>query len=141
MSNSVRPPSDCVSIRAINPVDGRDWEVYLRQSKITTTAKRGMGAAKELAYNVPWTLQNSTAIFRGVREEGESQWLCYVGSPPDAYDYKTNERVRPWLGQVFLVFVDDDRIVYHWRWDKPIPRICACPSILPSASRKESYEQ
>ena len=64
---------------------------------------------------MPLTLQQPTAVFRGVREEGESRWLCYVGLPPDAYNHRMGERLRPWLGQVFLVFVDDDRIVYHWR--------------------------
>lgn len=77
-----------------------------------------MGAAKELAYLVPLTLQQPTAVSCGVREEGESRWLCYVGLPPDAYNDRTGEQLRPWLGQVFLVFVDGDRIVYNWRWDK-----------------------
>ncbi len=116
-----KPPPGCAAVEAIKPADGRRWDVFLRQSKITATAKRGMGAAKELAYSVPWVLQNPTAIFRGVREVGESQWLCYVGEPPDAYNYKTGERVRPWLGQLFLVFLDDDRIIYNWRWDKADP--------------------
>ena len=44
--------------------------------------------------------------------------MCYVGSPTNAYNHKTGERLRPWTGQVFLVFVDDDGIVYNWRWDK-----------------------
>jgi len=104
--------------QAINPTDGKRWEVYLRASKLDSTAKRGMGAARELAYLVPFVLQHPNAIFRGVREEGESQWLCYVGSPADAYNHKTGDPVRPWSGQVFLVFVDDDRIVYDWRWDR-----------------------
>lgn len=80
--------------------------------------KRLRGAARELAYLVPFVLQNPTAIFRGVRDEGESQWLCYAGLPEDAFNHRTGERVRPWAGQVFLVFVDDDRIVYNWRWDR-----------------------
>lgn len=112
------PPPGCAAIEAINPTDGKPWDVFLRQAKIESTAQRGMGAARELAYLVPFTLQNPTAIFRGVREEGESQWLCYVALPTDAYNHRTGERVRPWTGQVFLVFVDDDRIVYNWRWDK-----------------------
>ena len=118
MPDRRKPPADCVAIEGINPADGKQGEVFLRQAKITATAKRGMGAAKELAYLVPFTLQNPTAIFRGVREEGEREWLCYCGQPPDAYNHKTGERVPPWLGQVFLVFADDDGIIYNWRWDK-----------------------
>lgn len=114
---SAEPPG-CAALEAINPADGKRCQVYVRISKIDATAKRGMGAARELAYLVPHALQNPNAIFRGVREEGESQWLCYIGSPPDAYNHRTGERMRPWPGQVFLVFVDDDCIVYNWRWDK-----------------------
>jgi hypothetical protein len=113
-----KPPPGCVAIEAVSPKDGKRCEVFLRQSKIEATAKRGMGAARELAYLVPFVLQNPNAVYRGVREEGESQWLCYAGSPPDAYNHKTGERLRPWAGQVFLVFLDDDRIIYNWRWDK-----------------------
>lgn len=117
MASSDKPPPGCVAVEAVNPADGKPSEVYLRESKIAATARRGMGPAQELARNVPWVLQNPTAIFRGVREEGESLWHCYVGCPKDGYDYKTGERVPPWLGQVFMVFVDDDRIIYNWRWD------------------------
>jgi hypothetical protein len=111
-------PSDCAPIEALDPNTGKTRHLYVRQAKIQATAKRGMGPARELAYVVPWAVQNPSAIFRGVREEGESQWLCFVARPQDAYDYKTGERRAPWLGQVFLVFVDDDRIIYNWRWDK-----------------------
>lgn len=112
------PPPGCVALAAISPTDGKQWDVYLRQARIEAAARRGMGAARELAYLVPFVLQNPTAIFRGVRDEGESMWLCYAGLPEDAFNHHTGERVRPWTGQVFLVFVDDDRIVYNWRWDK-----------------------
>jgi hypothetical protein len=27
-------------------------------------------------------------------------------------------QLGPWPGQVFLVFVDDDGIIYNWRWEK-----------------------
>jgi hypothetical protein len=45
-----RPPPGRAAVEAVNPTDGRRWEVYLRESKIAATAKRGMGAAKELAH-------------------------------------------------------------------------------------------
>jgi hypothetical protein len=57
-----------------------------------------------------------TAVFRGVREEGERDWLCYVSRPGRAYDYRTGEEVDGWEGQVFLIYVTDDRILYLWVW-------------------------
>jgi hypothetical protein len=102
---------------AVSP-DGSSWKVLLRNRKMDETAKRGMGAAKELGFTVTWALMHPTAICRGIREEGESQWLCYVSRPSQAYDYRTGDCRRAWEGQVFLVFVDGDRIVYNWRWEK-----------------------
>ena len=75
MPEERKPPPHCAVIEAINPQDGKFWELYVRHSKIEWTAKRGVGAAKELAYTVPWTVKHPTAIFRGVREEGERNWL------------------------------------------------------------------
>jgi hypothetical protein len=95
--------------------------LLLRARKIQDTAKRGEGAAKELGYTVREAVKRPTAIFRGVREEGESQWLCWVSRPSWAYDYRTGDRRTAWAGEVFLVFANDDRIIYAWRWEKADP--------------------
>jgi hypothetical protein len=113
--------SDCRPLDAINPSDGKTWQLFVRTRKIEAVAKRGMGAAKELAYTVPWAVKHPCAIFRGVRDEGEQDWLCYVAAPSQAYDYKTGDTVEAWKGEVFLVFVNDDRIIYNWRWEEADP--------------------
>jgi hypothetical protein len=77
-----------------------------------------MGRARELAFTVPRALLNPVAIFRGVREEGEPEWLCYVSRPGQAYNYRTRDVCQAWPGEVFLIFVNDDRIIYDWRWEK-----------------------
>lgn len=113
--------TDCRPVEAINPSDGRKWKLFVRARKIQETARRGAGVAKELAYTVPWALDHPCAIFRGVREEGEEKWLCYVALPSQAYDYRTGNTVQGWEGEVFLVFVNDDRIIYNWRWEEADP--------------------
>jgi hypothetical protein len=117
MSDAGPPPRDCAELDARSP-EGGTWKLLLRARKVQTTARKGMGAARELGYTVPWALQNPTAIFRGVREEGEASWLCYVSRPTRVYDHRTGELRQPWSGQVFLVFVNNDRIIYNWRWEK-----------------------
>ena len=52
------------------------------------------------------------------REEAEEEWLCYAGTPETAYDHRRGDARPAWEGEVFLVFVNDDRIVYNWRWEK-----------------------
>jgi hypothetical protein len=110
-------PGDSSEIPARDP-SGGTWTLFLRGRKIGETARKGRGAALELAYTVPWAVMNPTAIFKGVREEGESEWLCYVSIPSRAYDHKTGESRPPWPGEVFLVFATGDRVIYAWRWEK-----------------------
>jgi hypothetical protein len=113
-----KTPRDCAVLPAINPSDGSQWDLLLRHAKMDSMAKRGPGAARELAFTVLWALLHPTAIFRGVREEGEHNWLCYVSVPSMAYDHKTGNQRAGWPGEVFLVFVNEDRIIYNWRWEK-----------------------
>ena len=117
MSEPPLRPRDCAEVDAKHP-DGSVWKLLLRLRKREETARRGMGPTLELAHTLPGALLNPTAIFRGVREEGERNWLCYVSRPAHAYDYRTGDSRIAWPGQVFLVFVTDDRIIYNWRWEK-----------------------
>ena len=75
---------------------------------------------------------NPIAIFRGVRELdreiSEDDWLCYVARPKHAYDYVTGEKRPPWPGEVFLVFITDERVLYLWYWTNCDP----CKSDLPA---------
>lgn len=110
------------AIPAIDPRDGGQWDVLVAHSRMDAIAKRGPGHARELAFAVPFVLLRPTAIFRGVREEDELEWLCYCGTPQFAYDGATGETRAPWKNQVFLVFVTADRVVYNWRWEPCDPR-------------------
>lgn len=118
MRPDIPVPRDCSPIPALNPSTGEQWTLLIRHKKLDETAKRGMGAARELAHTVRQVVLHPTAVFKGVREEVEEEWLCYVGTPETAYNYRTGDARPAWEGEVFLVFVNDDRIVYNWRWEK-----------------------
>ena len=118
------------SVDAIDPHDGKTWQLLISDSKAAWIAKQGMGRTKELCYTVRGVLAAPTAIFKGVRfaelEIADDDWLCYVGQPQQAYDHKTGEAVPPWPNEVFLVFVTDERVVYNWYWydcDKDTPSL------------------
>ena len=90
-----------------------------------TVARRGMGHAKECAYTVPMILLRPTAIFQGLREDEDEDvrgtgWRCYCGVPEKAYRPDGTER-PPYPEQVFLVFVNEDRVAYNWRWESADP--------------------
>ena len=91
-------------------------EYYITDERIKLVALRGMGHAKDLAYSVREVLADPTGIFRGMREEGERSWLCYVGKPRHSYTTDGNT-CPPRKGRVLLVYVNDEGTVYNWRWE------------------------
>jgi len=109
------------TLRALNPLDGQQFTVTVRETKVETVRRRGIGPAKELVEIVPPTLLHPDAVFPILREGDEPRGLCFVGTPTRAYDYRTGSRVPPWLGEVFLVFVNAERVVYTWGWEKSSP--------------------
>ena len=103
-------PRDCHPKEAINPHSGQPWTVYFRDSMMDRAVKLGPGAVREMGFTVPEAILNPKAIFQGDNDEGEPDWLCYVSSPGQAYDYRTGEKRRPWPGKVFVVKFDEFRI-------------------------------
>jgi hypothetical protein len=113
-------------VTALDPNASGVVQYLVSEEKMTVVCGRGMGAAKDIAYSLREVLIDPTAIFRGVREEGEKNWLCYVGIPKHSYANDGATR-PPRQGRVFLVYVNDEGVVYHWRWDQ----CCAEDSRLP----------
>jgi hypothetical protein len=122
------------SLLAVDPHDHGEWDVLLSAAKIGQIAqlgKRRPGAIKELIDTVRWSLRGAKHIFRGVRDDkqdlDEDPWLCYVARPSHAFDWKTGERRQAWVDEVFLLYVTDERVVYHWYWDHCDPDNPALP--------------
>jgi hypothetical protein len=114
--------SDREVVPAIDPETGKAMSVYITHRDMDRTARRGMGAALELAETVRFTLLNPKNIYRGVREEGEVDWLCYCSVPPCRYILSTGSEGSVPLDRVFLVFVNDDHVAYAWYWTQCDPR-------------------
>lgn len=113
---------DYLMIEAVDPADGTRCIVLISHQRIQAIGRRSMGQAKECAYTVPAILQKPTAIFEGLRSDEDEDrrgygWRCYCGRPDCAFDADGSER-PPYPGQVFLVFVNDERVAYNWRWEK-----------------------
>ena len=110
-----------ILLDAIDPVDGSHCKVQISHGRMMAVASRSVGQAKECGYVVPAILQKPTAIFEGLKSDEDEDrrgvgWRCYCGVPPVAYRTDGSER-PPWPGQVFLVFVNDERVAYNWRWE------------------------
>jgi len=113
-------------IQALDPSTGENTaEVMISFDRMQTVGRRSLGHAKECGYIVPQVLQSPTAVFEGLRRDEDEDrrsagWRCYCGIPQHSYRADGTEG-RPYPGQVYLVFVNDEGVAYNWRWEKADP--------------------
>jgi hypothetical protein len=134
---------DCLTVEAVDPETGRPMAVMCSHRKLLNCARGNRGQVYEAARLVPIILQHPKAVFRGLKRDAdepvgkkEEGWLCYSGIPPHAYNEDGSER-GPWPGEVFLVFVSKEKVVYNWYWDDGDP---GNPN-LPEGHRERFLEQ
>lgn len=113
-----------ITIAAAEP-DGTTCEVQISFDRMQTVGRRSLGHAKECALIVPMILQHPTAIFSGLRRDEDEDrtgfgWRCYCGIPEHSCRPDGSE-ARPYPNQVYLVFVNDERVAYNWRWEQADP--------------------
>jgi len=109
---------------AVNPEPNQpDLRLICLQERITFAKQLGyFGAIMEAVKLVPFTLKNPIAIFEGLRPpddkySGESPgWLCYCSRPICDFT-RSGQECNPKPRKVFLVFVNDDRIIFDWGWE------------------------
>lgn len=111
-----------LTIEAVNPEDGKSCEVLISYDRIQFVGRISQGHTKECAELVPMILQSPKAVFEGLlRDEDDDKrglgWRCYCGIPDKAYMPNGDER-PPWPNQVFMVFINRERVAYNWRWEQ-----------------------
>ena len=111
-----------LSTWAINPSDGKPYDVHITHDRMNFIARIGKSLIFEAAYIVPHILQNPRAIFEGLRSDNDEDkrgygWRCYCGIPDYRYD-NHGDALPPWPDKVFCVFVNSESIIYNWRWEK-----------------------
>jgi len=117
---------DYITLLAIEPKDGTlTCEVQISFERMQAVGRRSMGHAKECGLIVPMILEKPTAIFEGLRRDEDEDrwgygWRCYCGLPERSYR-SDGSSAPPYFGQVYLVFVNDERVAYNWRWEKADP--------------------
>ena len=107
------------TLDAFDPLNGT-CEVYIRERRMLTIARLGRWKLLEARELVPEVLSHPSVIFEGLRWEGDEDkdrpgWRCYCAKPTYMYDRQGNG-VNADGNQVFVVFVNDQRVVYNWRW-------------------------
>jgi hypothetical protein len=116
-----------ILLDASDPGMGGLCKVQISHKRMQAVSKRGIVQASECAHLVPSILLSPETIFEGIRLdededkfEGSVGWRCYCGTP--AHSYRTDgSQAPPYPNEVFLVFVNDERTAYNWRWEKCDP--------------------
>ncbi len=111
-----------ILLDAVCPDSGKSIKVQLSYDRLLAVARRSKGQAMEAGNIVPYILQKPTAIFEGLRQDEDEDrrgvgWRCYCGVPE--HSYRTDGTECPvYPGQVYLIFVNQDKVAYNWRWEK-----------------------
>lgn len=112
------------ALEGIRPADGERWSVLLSREKADWMLRyRSQGQIEEMIRLVPKALLMPTAIFKGLRDRAEKDWLCYCFVPDRAY-HPSGTPKPPYEREVFLVFVSvegDRRVAYLWYWHEADP--------------------
>lgn len=124
MGDAGRSRREYLTIKAADVSSGT-IDVLISHARLISIAKRGIGQVREAAEIVPSTLQNPDAVFEGLREDDQEDhigtgWRCYTAIPDRSYT-ADGRKQPPWEDEVFLVFVNDERVAYNWRWEKCDP--------------------
>jgi hypothetical protein len=110
-----------LTIKAFDPVTGGEIEVYISYERLMAIGKRSKGQVMEVAEVVPQALQYPAAVFDGLTTDTDEDqrgvgWRCYCVRPDRSYA-PDGTKSGPRRGQVYLVFVNEDRVAYNWRWE------------------------
>jgi len=124
-----RIPADWNPIDGIDPQTGGKCQLYVSTDTLKQIGKKRLqGLALEFAELVPYTVQarGLKNAWRGLTdwdgEDGDEDWIVYVSTPTYAYDHKRGVKVDPWKGEVFMVFVDEDKLIRRWGWRSADPQ-------------------
>jgi hypothetical protein len=113
-----------IEIEAVNPNDRTTPLIFTySQKRLLYISRLGYrGYILESAHLVPFTLKYPSCIFRGLREDddkysGDSPgWLCYCSLPTQDFS-KNGEPTNSKPNKVYVVFVNEDKIIFNWRWE------------------------
>ncbi len=105
------------AIPGLSPDGKSAWDFHVDSKKVDFVKRTSTGAVYEFAKNVPFVMNDLNAIvFQGIRTDGHQEGLCYMGWPHRRFGAEGNELpVKD--EECFLVFINEERIIYHWRWE------------------------
>lgn len=101
---------------ALDPLHGGQWALRVTPRFLERCRLVSEGELKTLAHTVPQACLQPTRIYQGVRDEAAHEWLCYCSLPLTRFN-RHGVEVATGESDIFLVFVNEDRRIYEFRWE------------------------
>src|SRR5256885_14262500 len=99
------------------PESGEKCEFKISTQKIKWIHKFGTDDKFYNLRNVPFAINEPTAIFKGLKRDEHEGSYCYVANPAQRFiNDEISKRVEP--GMVFLVFILSTHEIFDWRFER-----------------------
>ena len=130
---------EALTRQALNPKTKQlDWEFVVRHERIQGILRKNNKAdIYTVIYTLSAALREPDAIFEGLRFDDDEPrhcdnegWLCYAYHPANRYNEYGAAYETP-KNRIFLVFINDEKIVYNWAWEKADSNSLAIGRYLP----------
>lgn len=128
-----------VPIKAFDPYDpeGEAWDLLV-SCGLERKFQGQIFKVKELAITVAQTILKPIQVCSGLRDdftptEQSDEWLCYISKPGIRFVHvvgkpgKPNEAYPQPTDRLFMVFVNEKRVIYNWRWEMADHQNPNCP--------------
>ena len=111
-----------ITIVAIDPIYGKPCEVLISYDRIQAVGREVLVTPKNVHISFRLfcnILRPFLKVFGGTRTNPAK---ALAGDVTAAFRNKSflqdGTPIRPYAGQIYLVFVNDENVAYNWRWEK-----------------------
>jgi hypothetical protein len=112
--------------QGLDPSGVGSREFKISQSHVRHFMINGPASKFFESLSIPSTLQNPSAIFRGLEREEQEDGYCYAGAPESRY-LENNITAPAPKGMIFTIYVNALFQVFEWRWEHVDPTEQGCP--------------
>jgi hypothetical protein len=99
-----------------NPDGDGDVTFRIAKKQVDHFREHGPAHMYHALKSVQEVLKAPSVIFEGLKRPDKENGLCYCGTPRRYLNEDIEAPPPP--GKVFTVYIDKNRVIFEWRWDK-----------------------
>jgi len=114
------PKKGYITVKGKNPSGKGEREFKISERRLQNVLKGATHHKFLDAYLIKEVMESPILIFKGLERTNQWKGLCYIGKPENRYhDQNTTTPFPP--GFLFMVFIDENSIIFDWRVEKCDP--------------------